>query len=490
MWSKITPSVRSFSRCTERGGGSVQGGRLGGAVGGMVVAAALASTAVCARLYRGRRVPRRTGTKTLHLVATTEDTRPMLRPGGECQPATVLEEEDEEDMLARLDDEEAPMMGKEEEEEEEDQVFRVVVDPLSCSAGLVRHKQEAASALHEMKIKTTAAKKAEAASGEKLHIGEWMQLVPQECEDSLARKLQHVAGDKNHREQQQQQQQLGEWLQHMPGDWVVASSLHEPLLHFPAHKSPGLWIRPPPQESYCAQSGSLSLESNGNGHNPVKFSTTPVVEKCSIEETSYDGDGLAENYEDWRVKFSPNMKLDSLPKTLRPQSIHRSDFRYNSLRMPAFRLLEGNYNHPPGASHQPGTLPEDANNNNNNSIDTSRNTQHETIFDTNSNFNRNSLFLPPNTIRDDLSWSLPHPLRTETRRQPQRQVLHEQEGSHPPAMLQRLQRVAQPRSRSTVGGEQPSSSMMSEHELAGQEQAAKDSPRSMWRLRFSEETIL
>lgn len=59
----------------------MQGGRVGGAVGTMVVAAAVASAAVCARLYRGRRVARCGSSKALHLAATTEDRRPMLRPG-------------------------------------------------------------------------------------------------------------------------------------------------------------------------------------------------------------------------------------------------------------------------------------------------------------------------------------------------------------------------------------------------------------------------
>ncbi|KAK8391531.1 hypothetical protein O3P69_017230 [Scylla paramamosain] len=388
----------------KRGGGGVQSGRLGGAVGGMVVAVAVASAAVCARLYRGRRVARRGGSKTHHLAATTEDRRPMLRPGSECLPGTALEEEeeDEEDTPDRQDDEEAPMMGKkEEEEEEEDQVFRVVVDPLSCSAGLVRQKQEAASALHETKTEAAAAKEAEATGGEQLHIGEWMQLVPQECEDTLARKLQHVAGDKNHRRQQgQQQQQLGEWLQHVPGGWVLASSLHDPRLHL--SRTEVLWLVDTPSSSGKLLQG-------------VRF-TLPR--------------------EQWKWP------------------------------------------------------PEDAYNNN--SINTSSNAQHNTLFDTNTNFNRNSLFLPSSTTRDDLPnkrWSLPHPLRAETRRPPRRQA-HEQEGSHPPALLHRLQLAGQPRPRSMIGREQQSAEAVSEHELGGQEQAAQEVPRSMRRLRFSEETIL
>lgn len=355
----------------------------------------------------------------------------------------------------------------------------------------MRQQREAASAVEERKdAAAAAAKEGEARNGDQLHIGEWVQLVPQECEDTLARKLQHVAGEKS--QQRQQQQPIGEWLQHVPGGWVLSSSRHDPHLRLPQEESPDLWIRPPPQESYSKEANLLSLENNENDQ-PLKDWVPHGAEKCSTE-TSPDGGRLAETYEDWRAKFSPSMKPDTLPRTWKPPPNHRRDYRMTSMRQPSSRPPDSNQNQAPGAIHQSARSPEDAFNNNNNSINTNSNTQqYNILFDTNSNFSRNSMFYPSTTTRDDCHnkrWSLPHPLRAESRR-PSRRQTHEQEGGRPSALLQHLQQAGQPRPCSMVRNrEQVSSNVMNEHELVGQEQAAQDLPCSMRRLMFSEETIL
>ena len=297
----------------------------------------------------------------------------------------------------------------------------------------MRQKLEAGSVVPERKNNFTASKESPATRNrEELHIGEWVQLVPQECEDTLARKLQHVAGE------------------HVSGSWVLASSHHDPSLHLPQQESHQLWI-PPPQQIYSKESSLHPLESNGNDTS-VKDYVSKGTEKCLPSVGS-----LAETYEDWKVKFFPDIDSDTLPRDQRPHSMHRHDYRMTT-----------NYKQASAALHQPSRPPEDAYNNNN-SINTTSNTQHNAFYDTNSNFNRNSVFFPSTTINK--RWSLPQP-RSFPRQIPEEADL--------------TQQVRQSRPRSMVRSRE----RMNDHELVGQDQGLRGLPCNMRQLMLSEETIL
>lgn len=323
-----------------------------------------------------------------------------------------------------------------------------------------------------------------AEDAEQLHIGEWVQLVPQECEETLARKLQHVANERGH---WGQQQPIGEWLQHQAGGWVLASSRHDPRLPLPQEESPDLWIRPPPQEGYSKEVGSSPFEIDRD--NISWKNRAPQRAKRLSLKASLDGLQLAESYEDWRMKFSPCLKQNTLPRDVRPLPLHRRE--YNVRQSPP-RLRDCNFNPTLGPPlHQLVRPPDDAYNNNNHGNTDSNTQQQNALFDSNCNNNRNSMFSPFTTTKDDClnkRWSLPHPLRAEDRHTGGRQS-HQQEGALLEELLQRPQQAEPLRPRQLMRTIEHLSDISAEHE-SEQDQTSGESRSTLRRLMFSEETIL
>ncbi|XP_050734633.1 uncharacterized protein LOC127007530 [Eriocheir sinensis] len=404
-------------------------------------------------------------------------------PGGGPLYVAVSVEEQEED------EEDKPLEGdgeEKEDKEEKEEEFRVMLEPLSRSAAVRRQEREKAAAGEGRKV-AAAAKEVVAEDAEQLHVGEWVQLVPQECEETLARKLQHVTNEKGH---WGQQQPIGEWLQHQPGGWVLASSRRDPRLPVPQEESPDLWIRPPPQESYSKEVGSSPFEADRD--NVSWKNRAPQRAKRWSLEASRDGRQLAESYEDWRMKFSPCLKQNTLPRDASLLPLHRHDYNVPAMRQSPPRLRDCNYNPTPGPPlHQLVRPPDDAYNNNSHGSTDSNTQQNNAMFDSNRNNNRNSMFFPSTTTKDDCPnkrWSLPHPLRAEDRH-PGRRQSHQQEGALQEELLQRSQQAKPLRSRQLMRTEEHLSDMSTEHEL-GQVQTSRESPGTLRRLMFSEETIL
>lgn len=209
-------------------------------------------------------------------------------------------------------------------------------------------------------------------------------------------------------------------------------------------------------------------------------------------ETSRDGGRLAESYEDWRVKFSPCLKQNTLPRASRSLSIHREDYNVPTMPQTTPGLRDCNFNPTPGPPlHQLGRPPDDACNNNSNCSTNVNTQQQNTLFDTNRNTNRSSMFFPSTISKDDCHnkrWSLPHPLRVEDRHKARRQT-HQKEGTHQEELLQRHQPAKPLRSCVPLRDEENLSDFGTEHEL-GHDQASREPPCTLRRLMFSEETIL
>lgn len=319
-----------------------------------------------------------------------------------------------------------------------------------------------------------------------LHIGEWVQLVPQECEETLARKLQHVSHEKGHR---RQQQPIGEWLQHLPGGWVLSSSRYDPRLPFPHDESPDFWIPPPSQQSVSKEVCSSPFENDKN-HLSWQNRAPHGAKRWSLE-TSQDGGRLAESYEDWKVKFSSCLKQSTLPKASRRLSIHKHDNSIPVMRQSPPSLCDSNYNLPPGPHlHQLVKPPDDAYENNGNSNINGNTQQHNTLFDTNSNINHNSMFYLPNTFRNDCikRWSLPHPLLAEERLTGRSQT-HQQKSATKEELLQRPQQSTQFPSSFLLRNEEHLSDMATMDE-SEEDQTRRKPPCALRGLMFSEETIL
>ncbi|KAK3881765.1 hypothetical protein Pcinc_013798 [Petrolisthes cinctipes] len=341
------------------------GAAAGGVVGGMLVAAGVAGLAVWARLYWRKKVRRgsgspRTTNKSLSLT-TSDDTRPMLHhsEGWRGVPVSVERwhrgEEPVYQVVAADDDDDDDDDGDEDELDDTDDSYKVEVAPSDLKATVRRvgrnslhrsnkkGKDELDSTINEDDdniMKEAKGRKEDTGNC----LGELVQLIPKECEDTLARKLQHVGGeergridgggDRRRRRRGELEGEDGdklsgrEWLQYLPEGWVIASSPHS-LSNI--ESSSEYWTSP-------ELSGSQTTTGFDSSLDPIKESEHNNLQGDNKKHPqilpSLDPKQLAESFEDWRLKY---VSCVPLPQTQMPPAVTTDDHNnYNFQNNPNY----------------------------------------------------------------------------------------------------------------------------------------------------------